>query len=153
MPRLFSTQSRLSQASLQTPATEQGQDVYMHRDETTDKALSLLKTQGKKLYAIAEIKNKPFYFAVNDVLIAPRMKELELGDVIELDRVREIGSPDYVLQGNPYVHPSFYSIKLTVMEHPYSAENVTERKKKAGKSIKVHRSGHTLLKVSDISVL
>ncbi len=126
--------------------------TIMQRDEQTQQALSLLKSSGK-LYAIAEIKHKPFHFTANDVLVAPRMNELELGDVIELDRVRELGSENYILQGNPYVHPSYFSIKATVIEHPYAPVNVTERKKKAGKTVRVHRSGHTLLRVSDISIV
>jgi ribosomal protein L21 len=81
------------------------------------------------------------------------MNDLNLGDVITLDRVREIGSEDYIIQGNPYVYPDFFTIKATVIEHPVGREIVRHHWKKRGYVTKhVNRNHHTALRITDISI-
>ncbi|KAL2917223.1 hypothetical protein HK105_203288 [Polyrhizophydium stewartii] len=118
----------------------------------TIEALDLLRSQTK-FHAIVEIKNRPYHVSKNDIIVTPYMKDLALGEVIELDRVREIGSPDYVLQGNPYVHPSYFQIRATVIEHPRSAEIVRKHWKRSGDTKTVRNANyHTLLRVSHIDI-
>jgi ribosomal protein L21 len=77
---------------------------------------------GKNLYAIVELRGKPYYIAPNDILITASLKSLAPGDTLALDRVREIGSSTHILKGNPYIKPDFFSIQATVMDHSKSAE-------------------------------
>ncbi|KAJ3064209.1 hypothetical protein HDU98_012354 [Podochytrium sp. JEL0797] len=119
---------------------------------TTKTQLTHLRAQTT-LSAIVEIKQRPYFVAVNDVIVTMRMNDLQLGDVIELDRVREIGSEDYLLQGNPYVHPGFFTVKAVVIEHPVSQEIVRHHWKKRGhQPVHVNRNHHTALRVSEISI-
>lgn len=62
-------------------------------------------------YVTLELKNKPHQVSLNDIVVTERMNDLKLGDSLAFDRIREIGSKDWVVQGNPYVHPSFFTVK------------------------------------------
>ncbi|KAI8917366.1 ribosomal protein L21-like protein [Entophlyctis helioformis] len=107
-----------------------------------------------KYAAIVEIKNRPYHVAKNDVIVAPRMNDLRLGDVIELDRVREISSPDYVLQGNPYVDPRYFRIRASVVEHAKSKEIVRKHTKRSGDSKTVsNANSHTLLRICEMDIV
>ncbi|KAJ3150117.1 hypothetical protein HDU86_006741 [Geranomyces michiganensis] len=120
---------------------------------TTLAALSLLRAQPS-FYAIIELKARPFHIQTNDIIIAPRINDLALGDVIALDRVREIGSKDFILKGNPYVDPRYFNIKATVVEHVVSKENETLFKKRSGRNrIITNRTHHTALRVGDIEIM
>lgn len=109
--------------------------------------------QQTKSSAIVEIKQRPFEVSVNDVIITMRMNDLKLGDVIVLDRVREISTEDYVLRGNPYIFPDFFTVKAVVVEHSVSAEIVRHHWKKRGhQPIHRNRTHHTVLRITDISI-
>ncbi|KAJ3016408.1 hypothetical protein HKX48_004049 [Thoreauomyces humboldtii] len=116
-------------------------------------SLSLLRSQNH-FYAIVEVKARPYHVNLNDVIITMRMNDLNLGDVIELDRVREIGSADYILRGNPYVDPRFFRISAVVVEHPVSRDVVSVHKKRSGRDkVVTNRTHHTALRVSAIDIL
>ncbi len=120
-------------------------------NDDTVKALKILK--GEKLYGIVEIKQQPYYVQVGDVMVLPRMNDLNVGDVISLDRISEIGSSSCVLKGNPFVHPNFFKADAVVISHEFSQINKTERKKKRGQNtIREARNAHTLLRVSSLNI-
>ncbi|KAI8344493.1 sphingosine-1-phosphate lyase [Chlamydoabsidia padenii] len=73
-----------------------------------------------RYYAVTEIAGRPFLITQNDKVIVNRLKDVKVGDVLKLDRVREIGSKDYSLVGQPYVQDSIYDIQATVLEHTKS---------------------------------
>ncbi|KAI8908794.1 hypothetical protein DFJ77DRAFT_473313 [Powellomyces hirtus] len=115
-------------------------------------ALSLLRAQPS-FYAIVELKARPYHVHKNDVILTPKINSLQLGDVIALDRVREIGSPDFILKGNPYIDPTYFSIKAVVVEHLVSKENETLFKNRSGRNrIVKNKSHHTALRVAEIDI-
>ncbi|KAJ3019066.1 UNVERIFIED_CONTAM: Adaptor for signal transduction [Siphonaria sp. JEL0065] len=119
---------------------------------TTKDQLNTLRSQ-KSFSAIVEVKQRPYFVALNDVIVTMRMNDLKLGDVISLDRVREIGTEEFILQGNPYVHPNYFSVKAVVIEHPVSQEIVRHHWKKRGhQPVHVNRNHHTALRVCEISI-
>ncbi|KAJ3299478.1 hypothetical protein HK104_008748 [Borealophlyctis nickersoniae] len=120
--------------------------------DNTKEALDLLRNQSK-YYAIVEVKGQPYHVHLHDIIIAQRINELQLGDVIELDRVWEIGSDDFMLQGNPFILPSYYTIKCVVTEHPYSKEIVRVHKKRRAKNTVLRNfDGYTALRVTEIKI-
>ncbi|TPX38207.1 hypothetical protein SmJEL517_g00367 [Synchytrium microbalum] len=122
------------------------------RSSTTEEALSLISSQPSH-YAILEIKGRPYHVHVDDVIVTMRMNEVRLGDVLVLDRVREIGSAEYLLRGNPYVHPDYHTVKLVVVEHPVGKPIVRKHWKKRGQDkIVVNTTSHTALRVAEISI-
>ncbi|KAJ3244048.1 hypothetical protein HDU78_011528 [Chytriomyces hyalinus] len=122
--------------------------------ETTKTQLGLLREQPTNSFsAIVELKQRPYFVGIGDIIVTMRMNDLKLGDVIVLDRVREIGSKDYVLKGHPYVHPQFFSVKAVVIEHPVSAEVVRHHWKKRGhQPVHTNRNHHTSLRIAEISI-
>lgn len=112
----------------------------------------MLKAQDK-YYAIVEIKGRPYYVTTSDVVITMRMNELQLGDVISLDRVRELGSEDYILKGNPYIKPDYFTVTATVIEHPVSKDITRIHHKRRGRDkTVVNKNHHTALRISEIKI-
>ncbi|TPX52553.1 hypothetical protein SeMB42_g01321 [Synchytrium endobioticum] len=122
------------------------------RSHITEQALDLIALQPSH-FAIVEIKGRPYHVHVDDVIITMRMNEVKLGDVLILDRVREIGSAEYLLRGNPYVHPEYHTIKVVVVEHPIGKPIVRKHWKKRGHDkIVVNTNSHTALRVAGIEI-
>ncbi|KAG0226635.1 hypothetical protein BGW41_004119 [Actinomortierella wolfii] len=116
-------------------------------------SISLLRDQ-LRYYAVAEIKNRPYLITKNDIIVLDRLKDVKLGDVIELNQIRELGSKDYAIQGQPYVSSDYYSIKATVIEQP-KGKMVETFKKKRRKHFqrRYHfKPMHTLLRVCELEV-
>ncbi|UZJ51083.1 hypothetical protein CBS101457_000403 [Exobasidium rhododendri] len=65
--------------------------------EDTTSALALLKSQPTH-YVVASIAGRTLILHSRDVLTIPRLNDVEIGDVLELDRIHEIGSRDYTLR-------------------------------------------------------
>jgi large subunit ribosomal protein L21 len=107
-----------------------------------------------RYYAVAEIKNRPYLITKNDIIVLDRLKDVQLGDVIELNQIKELGSKDYAIKGAPYVSSEYYSIKATVIEQP-KGKIVETFKKKRRKHFqrRYHiKPLHTLLRVSELEV-
>lgn len=65
--------------------------------ESTQSALSLLRSQATH-YVVASIAGRTLVLHARDVVTLPRLNDVEIGDVIELDRIHEVGSRDYTLR-------------------------------------------------------
>ncbi|KAJ3316006.1 hypothetical protein HDV04_000214 [Boothiomyces sp. JEL0838] len=118
----------------------------------TKKALELLDS-GKNFYATFELKQRPYHAALNDIIITMRMNDLKIGDVIELDRIREIGNESFVLKGNPYILPDYCTLKAVVVEHASAKEIERKHWKKSGLTKYVrNQTHHTILRLSEIKI-
>ncbi|GAC97855.1 hypothetical protein PHSY_005443 [Pseudozyma hubeiensis SY62] len=65
--------------------------------DSNSQALSLLKSQPSH-YAIASITGRTYLVSKGDLVTVPRLKDVQVGDVLLLDKVHEIGSRDYTLR-------------------------------------------------------
>jgi large subunit ribosomal protein L21 len=65
--------------------------------ESTQTALSLLRSQPVH-YVVASIAGRTMVLHQQDLLTLPRLNDVEVGDVLELDRIHEVGSRDYTLR-------------------------------------------------------
>ncbi|ORY04083.1 hypothetical protein K493DRAFT_311509 [Basidiobolus meristosporus CBS 931.73] len=126
--------------------------VAKHEPETV-KAVNTLRDQ-LRYYAIAEIAGRPFLVTKNDVVVVDHMKEVQLGDILKLNRVRELGSHDYTIQGKPYVNSDFYSIRATVIEQPKGKQiEIIKKKRRKGYQRRLtHRQPYTVLRISEVEV-
>ncbi|RKO97522.1 hypothetical protein CXG81DRAFT_1697, partial [Caulochytrium protostelioides] len=119
---------------------------------TTRQALAQLAASGPA-YAIVEVKGRPYHVQADDVVVVPYMAEVALGDVLALDRVRELGTATHVLRGSPYVAPAYYAVELTVLEHAVSKERITlKRKRDSANKLRRSRTHNTYLRVSRLAV-
>ncbi|KAK0533941.1 hypothetical protein OC834_002066 [Tilletia horrida] len=71
---------------------------------STSQALSLLRTQPQH-YVVASLVGRTFLLSLSDILTVPRLKDVRVGDVLELDRVHEVGSQDYTLRAQDPIAP------------------------------------------------
>ncbi|KAI8140891.1 ribosomal protein L21-like protein [Fennellomyces sp. T-0311] len=122
-------------------------------DATTKDLLTKLRDQ-LRYYAVAEIAGRPFLITKNDKVIVNRLKDVQVGDVLKLDRVRELGSKDYTVKGSPYVSDKYYDITATVIEHPKSKliQIVKKKRRKNYKRTIEHKQTHTVLRISKVDV-
>ncbi|SNX87462.1 related to MRPL49 - mitochondrial ribosomal protein of the large subunit [Melanopsichium pennsylvanicum] len=60
-------------------------------------ALALLKSQPSH-YAIASITGRTYLVSKGDLVTVPRLKDAQVGDLLVLDKIHEIGSRDYTLR-------------------------------------------------------
>ncbi|ORX49165.1 sphingosine-1-phosphate lyase [Hesseltinella vesiculosa] len=88
-------------------------------DATTASYIQKLRDQ-LRYYAVAEIAGRPYLITQNDKVIVNRLNDVKVGDVLKLNRTREIGSKDYALVGEPFVQEGLYDIQATVIEHTKS---------------------------------
>ncbi|KAI8973412.1 ribosomal protein L21-like protein, partial [Mycotypha africana] len=107
-----------------------------------------------RYYAVAEISGRPYLITKNDQVIVNRLKDVKVGDVIQLDKVREIGSKDYNLKGAPYLPEKLYNIHATVIEHTKSRmiHIVKKKRRKGYKRTIDHKQTHTVLRISEVEV-
>lgn len=107
-----------------------------------------------RYYAIAEIAGRPYLITQNDKVILNRLKDVKVGDVLKLDKVRELGSKDYAIKGDPYVNEAFFDITATVIEHPKSKmiKIVKKKRRKNYKRTITHKQTHTVLRISKVDV-
>ncbi|KAJ2402480.1 hypothetical protein GGI23_000678 [Coemansia sp. RSA 2559] len=115
--------------------------------------VSRLRDQ-QNYYATVVVKGRPFTVTQNDIIVMDRIKDLELGDLLSLTQITELGSRDYTIKGQPFVDPSLFSIKATVIEHPDGKLfTVTKKKRRtAHQKVTYHRNHYTMLRVSSINV-
>ncbi|KAL1930023.1 hypothetical protein VTP01DRAFT_1177 [Rhizomucor pusillus] len=122
-------------------------------DSTTKSLVNKLRDQ-LRYFAVAEIAGRPFLITKNDKVIVNRLNDVKVGDVIKLDRVRELGSKDYTVKGSPYVNESFYDITATVIEQTKSKliRIVKKKRRKNYKRTIEHKQTHTVLRISKLEV-
>lgn len=65
--------------------------------DTVGPALSLLRSQPNH-YVVASIVGRTFVLSQMDHITVPRIRDVKVGDVLELNRIHEVGSRDYTLR-------------------------------------------------------
>ncbi|KAE8225004.1 hypothetical protein CF319_g2182 [Tilletia indica] len=71
---------------------------------STSQAIAALRTQPQH-YVIASLVGRAFLLSLSDIVTLPRLKDVRVGDVLELERVHEIGSQDYTLRAQDPISP------------------------------------------------
>lgn len=117
-------------------------------------ALGRLKGQAPNLYAKLLIHNFPFTVTRNDLLTTHRMKDVQVGQVLRLDRIREIGSASYTLKGAPMLPEGSAEVLATVMEHGRGARKVQmpHKQRKGPRPTKAISPLTTVLRIQDIRI-
>ncbi|KAI8911890.1 ribosomal protein L21-like protein [Gorgonomyces haynaldii] len=107
--------------------------------------------QEAKHSLIVEINSRPYHVAKNDLIQIPYKKNLSVGDIIVLDRIREVTTPNWIVRGNPFIRPDICQVKATVVEHATSNVIVRRHKKRSGDDrMSYNQTKHTLLRIADV---
>ena len=117
-------------------------------------ALSKISSQHPNVYAKLLIHNFPFTVVRTDLLVTHRMRDVLVGDVIELDEVREVGSADYKLRGLPLLPKGAVRVRAVVMEHTEGAKKRARmrRQRKGRRPMRTIKPLITSLRIQDVLV-
>lgn len=142
--RLFSAQTTSAAAGATATATE-----------NTSSLLKKFSEQYPNFYAKLNIFNFPFTVSRQDRIVLHRLKDVKVGDILKLDRIREIGSSDFTIKGRPWVNPEFCHVEACVIEHGRGEKvKAKEPKKRKGHQRKVTiKPLTTTLLIRDIKIL
>ena len=119
----------------------------------TRMALTHMRDSYPNLYAVVYVHNSPFMVAPRDLIWTHRIKDVNIGDVIRLDKVKEVGCSEGTIRGRPLIRHGV-SVTACVIEHDrgikVKAKRGKQRKgRRPNKTIKPHT---TLLRVRDIKI-
>lgn len=116
-------------------------------------AKELLRSQPSH-YVIATVVGKRLILTPRDLVTVPRLKDVGVGDVLQLNAIEELGSREYTLRGSPYIPEEVVSVSATVVEHTKgSMERIVKFKRRKGykKTIR-HKQTYTRLRINDINI-
>lgn len=122
--------------------------------EDINYALSSLRSSYPNLYARINLHNMPFTVRPRDYIWTHRMKDTIPGDIIILDRIRELGSKEATLRGRPWIKNKRVLVMATVLEHSRGAKvKVPVHRQRKGRRPKLTIKPHaTLLRIRDIVI-
>ena len=75
-----------------------------------------------------DINTKQYKVTKDDVIVSDKVVGLEPGEVVEVDAVLLVGTPDYTIVGRPYVRHA--SVLLQVEEQAKDAKVIVFKKKR-----------------------
>ena len=138
--------SSLSSQSLPYANTIQTPRLY--------EALNQLCADGPRYYVKATIKNRTFTLTKGDTVLMHRLKGPQVGDLLRLTQLNEIGSKHFTLKGHPYLSTERIVVRVRVMEHGRGSKVAAkEGKQRKGRRKKVTiKPLMTRLKVVEIAL-
>ena len=115
-------------------------------------AVGRINSQKTSVYAKLLINNTPFTVHRADLIITHRLKGTNVGDVLSLKVMREIGSKDYRLAGTPLLPRGIAEVRATVVEHTVGAKKRAKmrRQRKGRRPLKTIKPAVTVIRVQDI---
>jgi large subunit ribosomal protein L21 len=118
---------------------------------TTADALAQLRLQPSH-YVVASVAGKKYLLAPRDLLTVPRLRDVRVGDVLNLSSIHEVGSREYTLRGTPDIPAGTVQVSATVVEHTKGAmEFITKFKRRKGyKKVVMHKQPYTRLRIGPI---
>lgn len=110
---------------------------------------------GHDLYATVHIHDRKFLVTEGDEILLPvRLRDAEVGDVLEFDKISTIGSRDHTLTGAPLIDPSHFKIKGVVIEKTREKRRINERTQRRVRHVRhvIVKNCITSIRISEISL-
>ncbi|KAG9302745.1 hypothetical protein G9A89_009522 [Geosiphon pyriformis] len=141
------------QQRLEKQREERLRQIKAYPPHTTKELVERLRNQ-LRYYAVVEICGRAFLVTAGDLVITNRLKDVNLGDVMKLNRVRELGSKDFTIKGQPLISERFCSIKARVVEQPRGPQILTIKKKKGNPRTRHirHKQFYTVLRICEVEM-
>ncbi|GAV56010.1 hypothetical protein ZYGR_0AZ01820 [Zygosaccharomyces rouxii] len=122
---------------------------------TTSKAINITPLKySNELYAVFRIHNRPYLVTLGDKVILPfKLKQADVGDVLNLNDVTTIGSRNYQLIDNP-IDTKLFTLKATVLEKTKRAFQIREVTKRRNRRVRhaINKADLTVLRISELKV-
>lgn len=109
---------------------------------------------SNELYATFRIHNRPFVVTEGDkVILSYKLKDANVGDILNLTDVVAIGSRNYKLVGDP-IDQSIYTLKATVLEKTKRKFEVREITKQRNRRVRHAKSKGdlTVLRITKLQI-
>ncbi|SCU78737.1 LAME_0A05578g1_1 [Lachancea meyersii CBS 8951] len=109
---------------------------------------------SNELYAVFRIHNRPYLVTKGDKVVLPfKMKQAEVGDVLDLNDVTTIGSRNFKIVDSP-LDTSLYQLKATVLEKTKRPMRIREVTKRRNRKVRhaVSKPDLTVLRISELSL-
>ncbi|PCH44275.1 hypothetical protein WOLCODRAFT_165030 [Wolfiporia cocos MD-104 SS10] len=141
-------------ASLCATARRAMHTEVMQAPTTTPSALSLIRSQPSQ-YVVASVAGRKYLLAPRDLLTVPRLKDVRIGDVLQLSEIHEVGSREYTMRGNPTIPAGKVNVQATVVEHTKGKMEVILKKKrrKGYQRTITHKQTYTRLRIGSIDIV
>ncbi|KIJ61964.1 hypothetical protein HYDPIDRAFT_42233 [Hydnomerulius pinastri MD-312] len=97
--------------------------------DSTFAALNLIRAQPSQ-YVVASLVGRKYILTPRDILTVPHLKDVRVGDVLQLGDIHEVGSREYTLRGEPLIPRNHVRIEATVLEHTKGKMEVVFKKKR-----------------------
>lgn len=113
----------------------------------------LIRTEPSQ-YVVAAFLGRRYILSPRDLLTVPRMRDVALGDVIELNAIQEVGSRQYTLRGDPTLPQDVVHVQAVVVEHTKGALQKIEKfkRRKGYKRLLDHKQPFTRLRIGPIEL-
>ena len=101
------------------------------------------------VYMTVHINSFPYLISPNDTLHLPfNLPDAPLGSILRMTNVSRIGVRDYTLQGQPFIDPKLFTLKLRVVEHTKMPMVITIKKKQRQRRARhlFNKQNYTVLK-------
>lgn len=109
---------------------------------------------SSELYAIFRVHNRPYLVTLGDKVILPfKLKQADVGDVLNLNDVTTIGSRNYQLIDDP-INPSLFTLKATILEKTKRVFRVREVTKRRNRKVRhaINKADLTVLRISELKI-
>lgn len=110
---------------------------------------------GGDLYATVHIHDRKFLVTEGDEIILPvRLRDAEVGDVLEFNKISTLGTREHTLTGSPAIDPSIFRIKGVVVEKTRDRVRVHERTQRRVRHVRhvVKQNCITIIRVSELQL-
>ena len=106
----------------------------------------------KERFAVVAVGGTQFKVTVDDVIIVNKLKDVDIGDVLDLDQVLLVGSRKMSIVGRPWIKEA--KVVVSVEEQARDAKKLTlkHRRRKNSQRLRGFRRQVTVLRVSDITL-
>ncbi|KAH3900672.1 mitochondrial 54S ribosomal protein bL21m SCDLUD_003670 [Saccharomycodes ludwigii] len=151
-PALFSDVSVKSISSV-TPNIAVADNKTTVKPNIPSVNLKSLKLSNE-LYAIFKIHNRPYLVTEGDKVILPfKMKNVEIGDILQLNDVVTIGSRNYKLVDYP-IASNLYSLKAVVLEKTKRPMRIREVTKQRNRKVRhaMNKADLTILRITELKI-
>ena len=106
----------------------------------------------KERFAVVAVGGTQFKVTVDDVIIVNKLKDVDIGDVLDLDQVLLVGSRKMTIVGRPWIKEA--KVVVSVEEQAKDAKKLTlkHRRRKNSQRLRGFRRQVTVLRINDITL-
>ncbi|KAF8315356.1 hypothetical protein DL93DRAFT_2079092 [Clavulina sp. PMI_390] len=118
---------------------------------STAQAIDLIRSEPSQ-YVVAVFLGRRYILSPRDLLTVPRIRDVSVGDILNLNAIQEVGSRQYTLRGDPVLPKDTVRVTAVVVEHTKGAlQKIEKFKRRKGYHRSLdHKQTYTKLRIGPI---